>query len=73
VRKRLPHPQRQIAFVLQPLEQAEVPEPAVLVVHRSHAARRREPDAGAHGLEPFVLADELEHEPAPKLPGRLLA
>ena len=73
VRQRLPHAQVEDALVAQALEQAKVAEPAVLVVHRRHAARDRELDAGAHRVEPLVLADLREHEAPPELPRRLLA
>src|SRR5580765_2732878 len=73
VRQRLPHPQVEDALFAQLLEETEVAEPAVLVLHGRHAARDRKLDSRAHGVEPLVVADLREHEAPTELPRRLLA
>ncbi len=73
VRQRLPHADVEHAFVAQPLEEAEVAEPAVLVVHGRDAARDGEAETCAHRVQPLLVGDLREDETAAELPRRLLA
>src|SRR6266508_4901144 len=73
VRQRLPHAHVEDAFAAQPLEEAEVAEPAVLVVHGRDAARDGEAETCAHRVQPLLVGDLREDETAAELPRRLLA
>ena len=69
--QRLPHAQRQLATLVQALEDLEGPHPAVLVVHGGHAARRGDAQPGAAGLDHLV--DARQGVAVAEGPGRVLA
>ena len=68
---RLPHAKRELPALLELPPEPQRAEPAVLVVHRRHAARVGKAHTGAHRVEVRVVGDEhvLLLEP----PRRLLA
>ena len=70
-RQRLPDPQLERALVLQALEDAQGAEPAVLVVHGDDAARERERDRLAAGVDHLVLGGP--NVGVAEVPGALLA
>ena len=69
--QRLPDPQLERALVLQALEDAQGAEPAVLVVHGDDAARERERDRLAAGVDHLVLGGP--NVGVAEVPGALLA
>ena len=70
-RERLPHPHVELVRLEQPREHLEGAEPAVLVVDRHHAARRRHAHALARGLHHLV--HRRAHVAVAEVPGRVLA
>jgi hypothetical protein len=68
---RLPHAQRQLVVGAQALEQLERPQPPVLVVDRGDAARRRDAQPAAAGVQ--QLGDGRGRVAVAEAPGRVLA